>query len=117
MKIDIPVVVGKRERLIKSTPTELELNEHFLVLRKKFIKEEPKDFDDDYSVVKEVRYECVASIKKSHISQIYYMFNVDSGVYSVEVAIGGEPAYGVWVENKDSAAELYDKLMSWWILP
>ena len=114
MKIAIPVVVGKRERLLRSVPTEIELSDGFLVLRKKFVKEEPKDRDDEYSPMEEVRYECVASLKKAHISQICYLYCMDHDVYTVEVSVGTDAAYGVYCDSRDSAAGLYSKLMDWW---
>lgn len=114
MKITIPVTVGRRETLIKSKDIELELLDDVFKIKKLYIKECPKDYDDEYSAFKETRFECEATVRKSDISIIIWAYSVGGEVYQTDICTLKED-YGFYMRDREHAIEVYNQLLDWWL--
>ena len=114
MKITIPVSVGKRETLIKSKPSEIDLCDGYMTLKKLYIKERPEDVNDDYSQCKENRYEVECFISKASITGFSWSWSDDWQTYNFEVTYGNE-CFDLFIENRESVIEYYNKIKSWWL--
>jgi hypothetical protein len=114
-KLSIPVTVGKRERLLKSKDTEIEFDEKMAILAisRLYIKETPKDIDDEYSPMEQSRMEYNITVKKSAITDVSWYWSKDYEIYVMDISINAECIAQIFMESRDKAKEAHKILCEW----
>lgn len=72
----------------------------------------PDDIEDEYSPIKEYRYEIQITILKSSISCVTWFYSDSYEIYKVEMNYGSE-SWDLNMESRDMAIELYNNIKNW----
>lgn len=114
--IKIPVTPGRRETIVKSTDIIIELHDEVFTIKKRYLKETPKDPEEEFSPVEQRLWEVEATIKKNAIALVCWAWQMDWEVYQVEINLSQQEAYSFNMKDKEAAIELYNQILNWWLV-